>query len=271
MLPLFATFFQQRCRVACLQRSWLPMVQLVRGTMAVTALGKTCHHAGRVRHAVAVLAGRYILVLVLVAGNTEYVLMLGIAAGELLERTLMAGGTHLVGRIGRHEYRRRLMGLMAFFTLRSNHIGAVRFVALRTEWNLAVNIMTETACQSAMLALDLLQFDDLFGMTGQTLFGDVIGQFDDLGGMRIGVAPLTVGQVVVHLAGMTLAADRDDLFYCRRVTGMTVLTPDTRLMRAAVGRNISRRSRMTLDAVCCQQSRPVGSIRKNCQRTGQQG
>jgi hypothetical protein len=104
------------------------------------------------------------------------------------------------------------MSLMAFFALRRNHIGAVWLVALRTERNLAVNVVAETACQAAMLALDLLQLDYLLGMAGQAFIGDIICQLDNLGSMRIVVAPHTAGQVVVRFAGMTLTADRNNLF-----------------------------------------------------------
>ena len=228
------------------------MVQLVRDTVAVATLGETRHHAGRVRHSMTALTRWNRLVFVLVAGNTEYVLVFCITAGKHLERALMAGCTHLVGCIGRHEYRRRHMRLVAFFTLRSNHVRTVWFVALRTERNLAVNSMAEAARQTAVLALDLLQLDVLFGMTGQTLFGDVVGQLDDLGGMRVVVAAKTAGQVVVRLAGMALAAGRDNLSFGRRMTCMAILAANTRFVRSAAGCNVGRRSSMTLDAVCCQ-------------------
>jgi hypothetical protein len=105
------------------------------------------------------------------------------------------------------------MGLMAFLAFRGHHVGAVRFMTLGTERNSAMNIMTEAAGKIGMLALDLLQFNDLFGMTGQTFLSDIVGKFDNLGGMRIIVASQASGQVIVGLAGMALAADRDDLFH----------------------------------------------------------
>lgn len=45
------------------------------------------------------------------------------------------------------------------------------------------------------------------------------------------------------------------------MAGMAVLTADTGLVRAAIGRNVGRRSRMTLDTVRTGQNRPVGSQR----------
>ena len=214
-LLFLGTLFGQRNRgalIACFQRTRFPMIQFVGNTMAVTTLGKTCHHAGRMWYPVTALAGWYRLVLVLIAGHTEYVLMFCITAGKHLERTLMTGRTHFIGSIGRHENRCRHMGLMAFFTLGRDHIGAVRLVALCTKRNLTVNIVAETACQAAMLALDLLQLDNLLGMACQALLGDVICQLDYFWSMRIVMAAHTAGQVVVRLSGMALAAGRNNLF-----------------------------------------------------------
>lgn len=215
-LSLFATFFGQRDRctlIAGFQCARFPVIQLMGNTVAVSALGEAGHHASRVRHSVTALAGRNRLVLVLVAGHTEYVLVFRVAAGKHFESALVAGGTHLVRGIGGHEYCRRHVGLVAFFTLRGNHVGAVRFVALGTEGYLAMDIMAEAACQAAMLALDLLQLDDLLGVACQTLIGDIVGQFDNFWGMWIIMAAHAAGQIVVRLAGMTLAAGRDNLFH----------------------------------------------------------
>ena len=66
------------------------MIQFVSKAVAITALGKAGHHAGRMRHAMATLTGRDSLVFVLVTGNTEQVLVLGITAGKHFKRPLMA-------------------------------------------------------------------------------------------------------------------------------------------------------------------------------------
>jgi hypothetical protein len=145
------------------------------------------------RHTVAALAGWYGFVLVLVTGHAENIFVFCITAGKHLKRTFMTGSTHFIGSVRSHENRRRHMCLMAFFTLCCDHIRAVWFVALCTERNFSVNIVTETACQAGVLALDLFQLDDLFGMTGQTLIGDIICQFNDFWGMRIVMAPQATG------------------------------------------------------------------------------
>lgn len=181
--------------------------------MTVAALGEAGHHTGWMRYSMTALAGRYRLVLVLMAGNAQYGFVLGIAAGKHLKRTLMAGGTHFVRCIRCHEHGCRHMRLMAFFALGGNHIRAVRFMALRTERDFAMDTVAETAGQIGMLALNLLQLDNLRGMAGQALIGDIVGQLDDFGGMRIVMAPQTTAQVVVGLAGMALATGRDNLFY----------------------------------------------------------
>ena len=138
--------------------------------------------------------------------------MFSIAGCKHLESTLMTGSTHFIRRIRCHEYSRRHMGLVAFFALGGHHIRAVRFMTLGAKRNLAMNIMTEAACQAAMLALDLLQLDNLLGMAGQTLLGDVICKLDYFWSMRIVMAAHTAGQIIVRLSGMTLAAGRNNLF-----------------------------------------------------------
>ena len=48
-------------------------------------------------------------------------------------------------------------------------------MTLGTLRDFAVHVVAESASQIGMLALNLLQFDDLLGVAGQTLFGDVVG------------------------------------------------------------------------------------------------
>jgi TolB-like protein len=105
------------------------------------------------------------------------------------------------------------MSLVTFFAFGGDHIRAVWFMALRTEWNFTMNIMTEAAGQIAMLALNLLQLDDLTGMACQTLIGDIICQLDNFGSMRVIVTAQTSGQIIVRLAGMALTTGRYNLFY----------------------------------------------------------
>jgi len=188
------------------------MIQFVGNTMTFAALRETSHHAGWVRRTVAALAGWNRFVLVLVAGYAKHSFMFGITAGKQLERFLMTGCTHFVRCIRSHKYRCRHMGLVAFFTFCGHHISAMRLVALGTLRDFAVNVVTEAASQVGMLALDLLQLDDLIGMAGQTFLGDIVCKLDNFRGMRIAMAPQTVGQLVVRLLRMTLATDRDNLF-----------------------------------------------------------
>ena len=215
-LLLFGTFFGQRYRcilIAGLQCARIPVIQFMGNIMTVTTLGEACHHTGRVRHTMAALAGWYSLVLVLMAGNTQDSLVLGIAAGKHLVRTLVTGSTHLVRCIRCHVDGCRHMGLVTFFTIGCHHFRVVRFMALCAKRNLAVNVVAETASQGGVFALDLFELDDLIGMAGQTLIGDVVCKFDYFRSMRIVVTPQTSGQVVVSLAGMALATDRDNLFH----------------------------------------------------------
>ena len=163
------------------------------------------------------------------------------------------------------------MSLVAFFALSGDHVGAVRLVALGAERNLAVNIMAEAARQTAVFALDLPQLDDLLGMAGQALVGDVVCQLDDFWRMGVVMASQAAGQVIVGLAGVTLAAGRNNLFDCRRMTGVAVLTRDTRLVRSAIGGNIGRRSRVALNAVRTGQHRPVSCKSAYCQHSCQYG
>ena len=156
--------------------------------MAVTTFREACHHAGRVRYTVTALTGWYRLVLIFMTGNAQYSFVFGIAAGKHLERALMAGGTHLVRRIRCHEHRCRHMGLVAFFAFGGHHVRAMRLMTLGTKRNLAMNIVAETASQTAMLTLNLFQLDDLLGMAGQALVSDVVCQLDDFRGMWVIVA-----------------------------------------------------------------------------------
>jgi hypothetical protein len=237
------------------------VIQFMGNTVTVATLGKARHHAGRMRNAMTALAGWYCLVFVFMAGHTQNCLMFGIAAGKHLEGPLMAGGAHLIRCIGCHEHRSWHVGLMALLAFCGHHIRTVRFMALGTERYLAMNIVAETAGKIGMLTLDLFQFNDLLGMTGKALFGDIVGKFDNLGGMGIVMAAQTTGQIIVGLAGMALAADRNNLFHRWRMAGMTILAGDTCLMGTAVCCYVSRWGHVTFDTVSTGQHRPVGSKR----------
>lgn len=147
------------------------------------------------------------------------------------------------------------MGLVTAFAIACGHFGAVRLVALGTERNLAMHIVAEAAGQAGVFALDLLQLYDLLGMTGEALVGDVIGEFDDFRGMRIGVAALTSEKIVVRLTAVALAAGRDDFFNRRRMTGMTILAADLCFVGFARGSNRFRRCGVTFDTIGIAQHR----------------
>lgn len=96
-------------------------------------------------------------------------------------------------------------------------------------------------------------------MAGKTFLGDIIGQLDHLGSMRITVTPETVVQIVVSLAGMALTAERDDLLYRRWMPGMAILAADTGLMGPAVCCDVRRRRHMALYTVGIAKEGPVSS------------
>ena len=133
------------------------------------------------------------------------------------------------------------MGLMTTLAISCGHVAAVRLVALGTKRNFAMGAVAEAACQSGMLAFDLLQLDNLLGMAGEALIGDIVGKFDDFRGMRIVVTAQTGGKVIMRFAAVTLAADRDDFFNRRRMTGVTINAADRGFVSTAIGFNSCRR------------------------------
>ncbi len=141
------------------------------------------------------------------------------------------------------------MCLVTALALCNSHIRAVRLMALGTERNLAMYVVAESTSEVGMLALNLLQFDDLLGVAGQAFFSEVVGQLDDLGGMRIIVATVTACQLVVRFAIMALTAQRDDLFDCRRMAGVAILTGYACFVGSTICRDIRRCSRMAFDTI----------------------
>ena len=147
----------------------------------------------------------------------------------------------------------------------------MRLVTLGAERNFAMNIVAETAGKGAVFALNLLQFDDLLGVAGETLVGDVVGEFDDLRCMRVVVAAQAAGQIVVGLTGVALAAYGDNFLNRWGMTGMAILAADTGLVSAAVCSDIRRSGRVTFHAVACRQDRPVSCKGSRNQDSYQQG
>ena len=150
-LLLFRTFLRHLdCFIlVCvrLQCTGFPAVKVMSDIVAISALGETGQHTCRVRSTVAALAGRHCFVFVFMTGNTVDAFMLGIGFAVQLEGLFVAGSTHLVGGIGRIRYSGRHVSLVTTLAVSSNHIGTMRFVALRTERYLAMCIVAETASQ----------------------------------------------------------------------------------------------------------------------------
>lgn len=156
------------------------------------------------------------------------------------------------------------MCLVTTLAISCCHVGAMRLMALSTERYFTMCIVAEAAGKRGMLALDLLQLDYLLGMAGETLVGDIIGQFNDFRCMRVIVATDTTGKIVVRLAAVTLTAERDDFFDSRRMAGMTVLATDLRLVGSAIGGYCLWCSSMTLDTISVSQHR-FWICRSGCQ------
>lgn len=240
------------CRSGCRGSFWptgFPAVQVMGDAVAVAAFGELGQHAGRMRSAVAILASRDEFVFVFVAGNASHGFMLGSCLAQQIKCLFVAGCTHLVGCVGGIGNCCWHVGLVATFAIRSRHVGAVRFVALRTQRDLAVYVMTEAACQAGVLALDLTQFNNLLCVAAEAFFGDVIAQFDNLGCVRVVVATQTIGQFVVGLAAVAFAASRDDILDSRWMTDMAILTGDACFVRSALGCNIGNHGGVALNAV----------------------
>jgi hypothetical protein len=62
---------------------------------------------------------------------------------------------------------------MAFFTVRGDHVSSVRFVALSTLGDLAVNAVTGGTVQGGMFALVLPELSDLLRVTAQAGIRDI--------------------------------------------------------------------------------------------------
>ena len=129
--------------------------------VAIAAFRETGQHAGRMWCAVAALASRHHLVLVFVAGNAVYALVFCIAGSEEVECLFVTRCAHLVGCVRGIGDSRWHMRLVTTLTLGSGHIRAVWFMTLGTCRDFAVHVVAETASKIGMLALDLLQLDNL--------------------------------------------------------------------------------------------------------------
>ena len=207
------------------------------------------------RYTVASLAGWYCFVLVFVTGYTGNALVLCDSLAMQFGSLLVAGSTHFIGCVGCIGYCGRHMGLVTTLAIGSAHVGTVWFVALCTLWNLAVDIMAEAASQFGVLAWYLFQLDNLLAVARQTLIGNVVGQLDDLGCMRIVVATLTISELVMSLVAMALTTQGNIVLHRRSMAGMTILASHVGFVLAAICGNIRRRIRVTFHTIAAAQCR----------------
>lgn len=122
-------------------------------------------------------------------------------------------------------------------------------MAFGAERYFAMGIVAETASQLGMPAFYLAEFFDLRGMTGHALLGDIIGKFNNLGGVRIGMAALALFEIEMRLIAVALAALRYIVLDCRTVAGVAILTGHACFMGSTACGNIGRRFCMTFCAI----------------------
>jgi len=101
-----------------------------------------------------------------------------------------------------------------------------------------------------MLARVCLELGNLRRVAGQAWVSYVTTKSDLFRLVRVFVALEAATEFVVSLAFVALAAERNDLSICWRVTIMTVLTGYLCFMSPAFGFNISWRLYMALGTVC---------------------
>ena len=70
------------------------------------------------------------------------------------------------------------MGLVAFFTVSDNHVSRMRFVALGTLRDLAVDAVTGGTVKQRMLALVVSELSNLLSVAGQTGIRDIARKCD---------------------------------------------------------------------------------------------
>ena len=171
------------------------------------------------------------------AGRKQFV-SFPVAAGAVLGR-----GFVTIDNVLRH------MGLMTLFAVGSGLLGEVSFMALGANRNPAVDVVAHAAEERRMFAFVSTQLDDLIDMAGHAGVGDVIAKFYIERCVRIRVAAVAGGQLVVRFSFVALAAERDDLPCCGRVPIVTVLATDLRLVFGACRGDVGRSFAVTFGAV----------------------
>lgn len=202
--------------------------------VAVTAFRELGEHRCRVRSTVAALALRNHLVLGLVTCHAAKVLVLESTCGEKVVCRLVACRT-ILGRcrVGIRNVLRH-MCLVTFLAVSLLHLLGVRLVALNAFRNFTMGVMAEGTGQHSVLALVVSQLDDLLGVAGKAGISNVAPHLDIERGMRVTVAGVAPGKLVVWFPLVTLAAYWNNLFNCRRMAGMAILTADGGLVLASV-------------------------------------
>lgn len=147
------------------------------------------------------------------------------------------------------------MSLMTLLAFSSHHVSAMWFMTLGAGRNFPVSVVAIGAGKAGVLALELLEFDNLLRMTGDAFVGYVLGQLGGSGGMRVAVAALAISQFVMRLATMTLRTERNNILNSRWMAIMTILTGNARFVCATIGSDVSRCSGMTLHAILITENR----------------
>ena len=100
-----------------------------------------------------------------------------------------------------------------------------------------------------MLARELLQLLNLRRVAGEARIGNITAENDLFWLVRVLVALEAAAKLVVWLAFVALAAERDDFPVCRRVAVMAVLAGNLGLVCPSFGLDVGRCLGVALDAV----------------------
>lgn len=150
------------------------------------------------------------------------------------------------------------MGLVALFTLRGRHVSSMRFVALGTLRDLAVDVVTGGTVKQCMLALIVSELNNLLSVAGQTSVSDIAREYDIFRRVRVLVTGETAFEFEMGLAHMAVVALWYGFLYCRRMTVVTAYAPYV-LVFPPGGFYVGRRSGMTLNTVfICQHRFTLG-------------
>jgi len=223
--------------------------QEMRTHMTVNAIRHFLVHGRCMRLTMTGLAFRHIRMLTPVTKGTGKCLVLGRRFFHLRPNLFMTRHAEGAGRCNGRFYLQRMMGRMAAQTVAGNLTGCMRFVALGTIRDLAVDLMAEGA---GLLGMGRLVIGEILArsfVTGETRFPDVIGKVQGQWFMRIGVTGEAVLQFKMRPALMAHGTRRDDFLAPWRVFLVAVQAGDGSLVLAAVAGYGCRFILMAFDAV----------------------